>query len=258
MPSINTEHVLKIGQAQAMFDGFGNKTDSRYLKNADKGALATKDEVAKTDLASALSDEISNATSNISTINGKVSTLIGSDTNKSVRTIANEELAAQLIPENAQEALDTLQEIAAWIQEHPEEAAAINAKLELGTYDDNGTQKQYATVKAYVEAYVAAQAYTHPAYTATTGAETANATPAFGGTFSVSQVTTDATGHVTGQTERTVTIPGATAVASVSGVGGSNGLMTASDKEKLDGFEFATTSEVQAVIDGMFTESAGE
>ena len=58
-----------------------------------------------------------------------VDTLIGADTGKSVRTIANEELAAQLIPANAQEALNTLSEIAAWIQSHPEDAAAINEAI---------------------------------------------------------------------------------------------------------------------------------
>lgn len=99
----------------------------------------------------------------VSTLSGKVDTLIGSDTNKSVRAIANEEIAAQLIPENASEALDTLQEIAAWIQSHPGDATAMNTaitalqtKLTLGTYDDNGTPTQYATVKAYVEAAIAA------------------------------------------------------------------------------------------------------
>jgi hypothetical protein len=55
-----------------------------------------------------------------------VETLIGSDSGKSARAIAAEELAAQLIPANAQEALNTLSEIAAWIQAHPEDAAAIN------------------------------------------------------------------------------------------------------------------------------------
>ena len=91
-----------------------------------------------------------------------VATLIGSDTGKSARTIANEELAAQLIPANANEARDTLQEIAAWIQQHPGDAATMNAaiealedKLELGTYEDGGQQVEYATVKAYVEAMMA-------------------------------------------------------------------------------------------------------
>lgn len=61
---------------------------------------------------------------------GKLTTLIGADADKSVRTIANEELAAQLIPEGAKESLDTLQEIAAWIQAHPGDASAMNAAIE--------------------------------------------------------------------------------------------------------------------------------
>lgn len=59
----------------------------------------------------------------------KLTTLIGSDESKSVRTIANEELAAQLIPAGAKESLDTLQEIAAWIQSHPGDAATMNVKI---------------------------------------------------------------------------------------------------------------------------------
>lgn len=65
----------------------------------------------------------------IETANGKLTTLIGSDTGKSARTIANEELAAQLIPQSAKESLDTLQEIAAWIQDHPDDAAAMNQAI---------------------------------------------------------------------------------------------------------------------------------
>lgn len=44
----------------------------------------------------------------VTAVEGKVDTLIGADTGKSVRTIANEELAAQLIPDDATESLDTL------------------------------------------------------------------------------------------------------------------------------------------------------
>ena len=65
----------------------------------------------------------------VETLSGKVNTLIGSDTGKSVRTIATEELAAQLIPEGAKESLDTLQEIAAWIQSHPGDASAMNEAI---------------------------------------------------------------------------------------------------------------------------------
>jgi hypothetical protein len=63
-------------------------------------------------------------------IGEKVTTLVGEDANKSVRAIANEELAKQLITEGAQESLDTLAEIAAWIQEHPGDAAAMNEAIE--------------------------------------------------------------------------------------------------------------------------------
>lgn len=49
--------------------------------------------------------------------------------------------------------------------------------------------------------------YTHPTTTDVTGVPTANATPAFGGTFSVNQVSRDTLGHVSAITSRTVTIP---------------------------------------------------
>ena len=49
--------------------------------------------------------------------------------------------------------------------------------------------------------------YIHPQYTARTGAPTADQTPAFGGTFSVNQITSDSTGHITAATSRTITIP---------------------------------------------------
>ena len=62
--------------------------------------------------------------------------------------------------------------------------------------------------------------YVHPAGSAAskTGVPTANATPAFGGTFKVNQITTDATSHVSAVTERTITIPNTTGNASTAGL----------------------------------------
>lgn len=78
---------------------------------------------------------------------GKLTKLIGDDADKSVRTIANEELAAQLIGESAKESLDTLAEIAAWIQSHPDDASAMNLAIEaLQNKVDTGDK----TVSAYV------------------------------------------------------------------------------------------------------------
>ena len=79
-------------------------------------------------------------------------------------------------------------------------------------------------------------AYTHPSYTARTGVPTANQTPTFGGTFSITQPVSDTTGHITAMNSRTITIPNSVATTSTPG------LMSASDKTKLDGI--ATSAEV--------------
>ena len=76
--------------------------------------------------------------------------------------------------------------------------------------------------------------YTHPSYTTRTGVPTANQTPAFGGTFKVSQPVSDATGHITAINSRTITIPKTEATTSKAG------LMSASDKSKLDGLQADT------------------
>lgn len=60
----------------------------------------------------------------------KMETLIGTDENLSIREIAANELATQLIPENAAESLNELKEIATWIQEHPEDASAMNLAIQ--------------------------------------------------------------------------------------------------------------------------------
>ena len=82
-----------------------------------------------------------------------------------------------------------------------------------------------------------ANKYTHPAYTARTGKPAADASPAFGGTFKVSQITSDAQGHVTGATDRTITIPNAAATT------GAAGLMSAADKTKMNNLPAAAATQ---------------
>lgn len=110
--------------------------ESDYLKAADKTALQN----------------------NITGISDKVTTLIDKDAGKSVRTIANEELVKQLIPENASESLDTLQEIAAWIQQHPNDVTAINKNITdlQAIVNGIGGTGEKATVVAYVDDKIAA------------------------------------------------------------------------------------------------------
>ena len=164
-------------------------------------ALAYKAQVSESDLDSALTAVLA-----AKAAKADVDTLIGSDTGKSVRTIANEELAAQLIPEGAQESLDTLTEIANWIQEHPDDASAMNTaitKLNSIVAGIGGEEDDYATVIAAIEGKLTAAlatitagdtnghldvngtdvtVYTHPAHTAKASG--------------LYKVTVDAEGHV--------------------------------------------------------------
>lgn len=104
-------------------------------------------------------DNITALSGRADAVEGKVSTLVGNDTGKSARAIANEELTKQLIPEGAKESLDTLQEIAAWIQNHPDDASAMNAaiaalKTKVGDIPDGATA---TTVVAYIKELVDAE-----------------------------------------------------------------------------------------------------
>lgn len=203
-------------------------------------ALAYKAQVSQADLDAALQAVL-----------GNITTLVGSDTGKSARTIANEELAAQLISESAKESLDTLTEIAAWIQEHPDDASAMNAAIEAlqaVTAGIGGEEDDYATVVAAIEGKLAAAlatitaggtnghldvngtdvtVYTHPAHT-----------PQASGLY---KITVDAEGHVSAAAaveKADITglgIPAQDTTYAPAVAGGANGLLTGADKQKLDG-----------------------
>lgn len=161
-----------LGELQDAVDAI----EADYLKAADKtelsnaisavdgkaDALAGKvgDVAEGKTVVGMIADAQAAATYDDTALAGRVTTLEGNDAGKSVRTIANEELAKQLVADDAKESLDTLAEIAAWIQSHPDDASAMNEaitalqnKVVLGT-DSEGNE--YATVKAYVEAAIAA------------------------------------------------------------------------------------------------------
>lgn len=119
-----------------------NESDIEDKMTALTGRVAANETAVSTTLPNA-----------VDAVDAKVDTLIGEDANKSVRTIANEELAKQLVAEGAQESLDTLAEIAAWIQEHPGDAAAMNeAIVALQNKVDTGDKN----VSVYVADAIAA------------------------------------------------------------------------------------------------------
>lgn len=141
-----------------------NEKTSGIATDAALAELQAQVNTNKTDISNIKSDYLTSSDknelqSNIDGVSSKVTTLVGDDANKSVRTIANEELAAQLIPEGAKESLDTLQEIAAWIQEHPDDASAMNQAITalenlVGTLPTGITS---TTVVGYIQELVNAE-----------------------------------------------------------------------------------------------------
>ena len=139
-------------------------------KSALEGKIGTVAE-GKT-LAGMIADNAAAIEAHKTAVDGKVTTLIGSDADKSVRTIANEELAAQLLSGKADADFKTLQELATWIENHPEDAAAMNAAIEAlqNKVGDTGVGSQIETavnalkngeVKANADAIAALEADTH-------------------------------------------------------------------------------------------------
>lgn len=232
-------------------------------------ALAYKAQVSEDDLDTALR----------AVLNGKASatdlaTLVGSDTGKSARTIANEELAKQLIPEGAQESLDTLTEIARWIQEHPDDAAAMNTalgKLQAIVDGIGGEEDDYATVMAAIEGKIAA-AMAGIAQGATkvekseingnikiNGKETVVYTHPAGSAVEAGfkKVGSDVNGHVVmggNVTKEDITKLGIPAQDTTyeKATAEKDGLMSKEDKKKLDDMAVAEDTEVQSMLDEVF------
>ena len=196
------------------------------------------------------------AVKGLATLQQTLNTLVGNDSGKSARTIANEELAAQLIPDDAQESLNTLQEVADWIQDHPGDAAAMNTAITAiqAVIAGIGTDQTYTTVIGAIGQKITAAlatiqasstnghldvngtdvtVYTHPAHAAKKAG--------------LYKVTVDAEGHVSAAEavdKEDITglgIPGQDTTYSPAVANGANGLMTGTDKAKLDGIAEGAT-----------------
>lgn len=232
-------------------------------------ALAYKAQVSEADLDTALRAVLSGKASATD-----LATLVGSDTGKSARTIANEELTKQLIPEGAQESLDTLTEIAQWIQDHPDDAAAMNtaiAKLNEIAAGIGGEEDDYATVMAAIEGKITA-AMADIAQGATkveksdvngnikiNGKETVVYTHPAGSAVEAGfkKVGSDGNGHVVlggNVTKEDITklgIPGQDTTYEKA-TSKTDGLMPKEDKAKLDGMAVAENTEVESMLDEVF------
>lgn len=135
-----------------------NEKTTGIATDASLGALKKRVDTAEGDIKTAKAD-ITALQGRADAVEGKVTALVGEDAGKSARTIANEELTKQLIPDGAKESLDTLQEIAAWIQKHPDDASAMNAaivalKTKVGDIPEGATS---TTIVAYIKELVDAE-----------------------------------------------------------------------------------------------------
>lgn len=147
-------------------EGATSKDVVSYVNEKTSGIATDASLTALTKRVDTAEGKITTAEGNITTLQGSVNsvednvtTLVGEDAGKSARTIANEELTKQLIPESAKESLDTLQEIAAWIQKHPDDASAMNAaidalKAKVGDIPEGATA---TTIVAYIKELVDAE-----------------------------------------------------------------------------------------------------
>ena len=95
-------------------------------------------------------------TGRVTTVEGQVTTLIGSDVSKSAREIASEEVAK--IVAGADASYDTLKEIADWISSHKTDATAMNSAITAleGIVGGIGGEGEKATVVEYVTDAIAA------------------------------------------------------------------------------------------------------
>lgn len=120
------------------------KDESGNVLTPASGFYAELESKADASTVSALQTEVG-------ALGTTVSTLVGEDSDKSIRTIATEVLTEALIPENASASLDSLQEIAAWIQEHPENAAAMNSAIQTNTNSINTLSSSVGSLSTDIE-----------------------------------------------------------------------------------------------------------
>lgn len=265
----NTKHIT-VDQVIEVLADLQSKADGRFRKLVEK--------IVEADLGTDLAAKINGKAdqTEVTTLSGKVSTLIGSETGddaKSVRTISAEEVAK--VVADAPASYDTLKEIADWIlndttgaAKMANDIAALKTKVTLGT---DGTGAEYATVKAYVEAYVAE--IVDAAYTAGDGIDidsnrvvSAKVTTGNGlsidgsGNIVMGAASQSAAGAMSaadkakldGADVTPYTGAGAVSVTGheisvAAATQSSAGTMSAADKTKLDSFEEATATDIAAI-----------
>lgn len=155
--AISTEKLLKLSQFQTGLTAAKNYIDTKVKTVSDLVGTLPEGATAST-VVGYVDEKTAGIASDaaLQDLNGKVTTLVGEDTNKSARAIAAEETAK--IVAGADASYDTLKEIADWISSHTTDAAAMNSAILAlqGIVDGIGGDGEKATVVAYVDDAIAA------------------------------------------------------------------------------------------------------
>ena len=155
--AISKEKLLKLSQFQTGLTAAKNYADAKVKTVSDLVGTIPEGATAST-VVGYVDEKTAGIASDtaLQTLNGKVNTLVGEDTNKSARSIAAEETAK--IVAGADASYDTLKEIADWISSHTTDAAAMNSAIVAlqGIVAGIGGDGEKATVVAYVDDAIAA------------------------------------------------------------------------------------------------------
>lgn len=242
---------LKDLTEKILNENYAKQTDLDKLQSTVEGIVATGGEanVIETIKVNGTAQTVTNKAVDIS-----VPTAVSDLTNDSgYQTASDVATAVAAIIADAPEAYDTLKEIADWITTHTDSASALNTRITTNASDIAdlkaliGTLPETAsstTVIAYISEMInSIEEYTHPSYT-----EYASG---------LYKITVDATGHVSAAAavaKSDITALGIPAQdTTYSAVTQSaDGLMSASDKAKLDGIETATDEEVAEMLTELF------
>ena len=149
--------MIADAQTAATYDDTAVKASIKA--NTDAIGVLNGADTVEGSVAKAVKTAQTTLQSNIDTVSGKVTTLIGSvegDDGKSARTIASEEVAK--IVAGADASYDTLKEVSDWISSHKDDASAMNSAIIAleGIVDGIGGEGEKATVVAYVTDAIAA------------------------------------------------------------------------------------------------------
>ena len=153
--SIKDNPIINEGNGQLIFAdesgyiGLQLEEDGLHVKDVIADGHILSEKANASDLSNyATKDEVSSLVdmSVVEELQGKVETLVGEDVDKSVREIANDELAKQLLEGN--DNFQTLQELSAWIDEHPDSAATMNESIQKNAED---ITKSLTSAKSYTD-----------------------------------------------------------------------------------------------------------